>query len=128
MREYGIMSYIIELMKEFARQGFPCLFRRITGLYCPGCGGTRAVLYLLRGNIGRSLWYHPLVGYMAAVLAAEAGSRIWMSRGKGGDREAEKRMFLGNYEAEIYVGIGIIAANWVIKNGVLLAAGVKLIP
>lgn len=39
----------------------PCLFRSQLGLYCPGCGGTRAVLELFRGHILRSLWYHPVV-------------------------------------------------------------------
>ena len=29
----------------------PCKFRLITGLYCPGCGITRACLDILNGNI-----------------------------------------------------------------------------
>ena len=33
-----------------AHRGFaiPCIFNRLTGLLCPGCGNTRAVLALLR--------------------------------------------------------------------------------
>ena len=58
-------------MKWITGQGFPCLFHLLTGLYCPGCGGTRAFLALLRGDLSLSLSYHPLVAYMAAVLAAE---------------------------------------------------------
>ena len=38
------------------------------GLYCPGCGGTRAVLALLRGQILRSLYYHPAVVILSVVL------------------------------------------------------------
>ena len=37
-----------------------CAFRRITGLYCPGCGGTRSFVYLIHGHIIKSLAYHPL--------------------------------------------------------------------
>jgi hypothetical protein len=32
--------------------GPPCVFHLLTGLYCPGCGGTRAILALLAGNVG----------------------------------------------------------------------------
>ena len=33
----------------------PCLFYRVSGLYCPGCGGTRAIRALLEGDqIGRA--------------------------------------------------------------------------
>jgi len=29
----------------------PCPFHAVTGLYCPGCGSTRATYHLLHGNI-----------------------------------------------------------------------------
>jgi hypothetical protein len=29
----------------------PCQFHTLTGLYCPGCGGTRAVYQLLHGRV-----------------------------------------------------------------------------
>ena len=45
----------------------PCLFHEITGLYCPGCGGTRALVKLLQGDIRASLYYHPLVLYGGAL-------------------------------------------------------------
>jgi len=38
-----------------------CFFRKITGLYCPGCGSTRAVWRLLQGDLSGSLRFHPLV-------------------------------------------------------------------
>lgn len=40
-----------------------CLFWQYFGIYCPGCGGTRAVISLLHGRILESAWYHPLVVY-----------------------------------------------------------------
>lgn len=45
----------------------PCVCRSFLGLYCPGCGGTRAVMELLDGHILRSLWYHPIVFYTAGL-------------------------------------------------------------
>ncbi len=39
----------------------PCIFHDVIHLYCPGCGGTRAVLELLHGNFVISLWCNPAV-------------------------------------------------------------------
>ena len=65
------MTEIIEWMTRMTRQGFPCLFHLLTGLYCPGCGGTRAVRAMAAGNLRLSFQYHPLVLYTAAVLTVE---------------------------------------------------------
>ena len=54
---------------------FPaCLFRRLTGFYCPGCGNTRSVLALLHGDFLTSLRYNitPVVlGTVLGLLYAE---------------------------------------------------------
>ncbi|MFW2381799.1 MAG: DUF2752 domain-containing protein [Acidimicrobiales bacterium] len=36
-----------------------CPFRRCTGGYCPGCGGSRAGVALLRGNVTMAWALHP---------------------------------------------------------------------
>lgn len=33
----------------------PCVFHKLLGLYCPGCGNTRALAALLHGDIAGSL-------------------------------------------------------------------------
>lgn len=43
----------------------PCLFHTLTGLYCPGCGGTRALSYMLSGHLIKSFYHHPIVLYAA---------------------------------------------------------------
>lgn len=40
-----------------------CILYEFLGLYCPGCGGTRAVTALFHGKLLESLWYHPIVLY-----------------------------------------------------------------
>ena len=39
----------------------PCPFHAWTGLYCPGCGSTRALYSLLHGDIGHALAMNPLL-------------------------------------------------------------------
>lgn len=51
--------------------GIGCPFRRVTGIPCPACGTSRAVLSLLQGNISLSLYYHPLA--VPLLLAVWAG-------------------------------------------------------
>lgn len=36
----------------------PCAFKLVTGLDCPGCGGTRMFYYLLHGNIPEAARHH----------------------------------------------------------------------
>ena len=116
------MNAIIKWVEFMARQGFPCLFHLMTGLYCPGCGGTRAVRALLRGNLAMSLQYHPLVPYMAAVILLELASL--------GISKATKnpRWYLGHELGFVYGGVAIILLNWIFKNYMLVCRGVDLLP
>jgi hypothetical protein len=64
----------------------PCLFRALTGLDCPGCGGTRMAWYLLHGNLPEAARHHlvalllvPFVvyGYLAWTASRLFGTRPW---------------------------------------------------
>jgi hypothetical protein len=48
----------------------PCAVRALIGMPCPGCGMTRALLALGRGEIGVALALHPLSPLVAAEAAA----------------------------------------------------------
>ena len=42
-----------------------CLVHDLLHIYCPLCGGTRAMIALCRGQLWTSLCYHPLAAYFA---------------------------------------------------------------
>src|SRR5262245_35573031 len=49
-----------------------CVVKLTTGLDCPGCGGTRAFYYLLRGNLPEAARHHALAVFAAPFL-------VWLS-------------------------------------------------
>lgn len=98
----------------------PCVLHSTTGLYCPGCGGTRAVCALLGGHVLLSFFYHPLVPYTAFVggwfMLTQTIERL--SRGK----------IQGMHYRDLYLWLAlfIVLANCLIKNLVLVAGGIAL--
>lgn len=99
----------------------PCLFHTMTGLYCPGCGGTRAVWYLLHGHFLLSLRFHPLVLYTAVILLGEAMAFL------AAKTVRRSKTCLGHEKCLLYVAVGIVAVNFVVKNYFLIRYGVDLL-
>lgn len=115
------MIETVKFLTSIFRQGFPCLFQLMTGYYCPGCGGTRAAVFLLHGEIGKSVQYHPLVLYMAVVAVVEIGSYVLSRTFK------KPGFFVERFAMFTYIGVGIVVVNWVFKN-VMLMRGINLLP
>lgn len=60
-----------------------CLFHRVTGLDCPGCGGLRALHQLLHGQLLEAFRLNPIV-VTAIPLVGWLGIRSWINRRRGG--------------------------------------------
>ena len=54
----GILYY---LFVRFTALGIPCIFRVITGKYCPGCGISRMFIALFSGDVAAAVRYNLLV-------------------------------------------------------------------
>ncbi|BCU77691.1 DUF2752 domain-containing protein [Luteolibacter sp. LG18] len=77
MAPAGLLALLIGIAvsKPWIAANAPqCVFHRLTGLECPGCGGTRAFFALSRGDLSASLRYNP----WALVLVAGLG--IWSAK------------------------------------------------
>jgi len=58
----------------------PCPFRTLTGWYCPGCGSTRALYYLLHGRIDRAFGYNMLMVASLPFLLVNGVTRLFPGR------------------------------------------------
>ena len=98
----------------------PCLFQQMTGLYCPGCGGTRALMALAQGRVGAALWYHtPVVITLALAAIYLFSQTAWRLRGKRG--------WVLRYDRRWpMVLVGLFLANCVVRNVLWLGLGVPL--
>jgi len=55
----------------------PCYFKVVFGIDCPGCGGQRAVLLLLKGDVSASIVaYPPLLPIVFMVLLYFVNKRL----------------------------------------------------
>ena len=84
-----------------------CALKRLTGLPCPTCGSTRAVLHLLGGRVGQAFAAQPLVMLVAAVWTALLGLRVIFAR--------RISLELTRLQRRIAWGVllAALAANWV---------------
>lgn len=94
--------------------GSSCVFHKLFGLYCPGCGGTRAVSLLLHGQILDSFICHPLVPYTVIVCG-------WFLISQTVERISKHRIKIGMRYRDIYlwIALAIVIVNFIAKNALL---------
>ena len=91
----------------------PCFFFEHFGIYCPGCGCTRAFNSLLNFNIFESIYFNPSVFYFAFMsifyIIVQTIDRIL------------KREYTFPYSNKyIYIGICILLLNFIVRNILLI--------
>ena len=108
------MAVISILPIEISDIAGPCIFHQITGLYCPGCGGTRAVIAFAHCRFLKSFYYHPVVLYGGFVYI------LFMVRGMIASLSKEKYPYMKFSFIYIYIAIGIIIIQFILKNILLI--------
>ena len=96
-----------------------CAFKRATGFYCPGCGGTRAVDSLLSGHFIRAFIYHPFVPYCLIMWILYEGSHLFEILHVPHIKGMKFRT------AYMWIGLGILFLNWIVKNVLLIVLNLR---
>lgn len=86
------------------------IFFELTGYYCPGCGGTRAIEALLGGQILKALYFHPGVVYVFFM------GGIYILSHTIGILSKEKIASMRFRPIYFYILIVIILVQWMVKN------------
>lgn len=104
----GLVIFVVYF---FDIELWPCLFHVTTGFFCPGCGGTRAVKYMLTGHFLKSLYYQPAILPATVVflifMVTHTIQRIFP---QGRIKGIRFRMVY------VYVFLGLLVLNIIMKN------------
>lgn len=82
-----------------------CPFEALTGIPCPGCGMTRAILNLVAGDIGGAAAYNPFCFFLVFTVAVSILPSRWLAK-----VSPAVRKFLPYYYMSVLI---LVLAFWV---------------
>jgi hypothetical protein len=114
-----VAGFVVVTLLLKDREEMQCAFYSLIGLYCPGCGGTRAVYSLLRLRIFDAIKYNITVPFGAFVYIYY-NVRAFIA-GLKNDTEYFKNQ---KYPLCIVL-VAVLLLNFVLKNVLLLFFGIR---
>ena len=97
---------------------YPCLLKEIFHIYCPGCGGTRAINELMHFHFLKSFLSNPIVIYLAGIyLYYYIGTTLAILY-KG------RRIFFHAGNWMWIMGLIIIVLNTILRNYLAIKYGI----
>lgn len=107
----AVPFFELVILPKLIQAHIGCALLTLFGVYCPGCGGTRAFNAMLHGHFLQSLWYHPLVPYSVALYFIFMSSWTLARFGLFGIKKGIA--FRSGY---MYGMIAIVVVNFIVKN------------
>ncbi len=108
--------------KELSFSKETCAFPLYFHIYCPGCGGTRAIRYLMRGDVIRSFMAHPIVLYLLILYIQSVCVSIYTIFIK---KDMVVRYYVRIWE--LWVLLGIVVGSFLIRNLLLIFFGIDFL-
>lgn len=88
-----------------------CPFKWVTGVPCPGCGGTRALLAILHGHFIEALSINPL---SVLIIAFAFIAPVWLFVNCYRGTNSLQRVMRGEWSKPTMIIVAIvIIANWI---------------
>lgn len=82
----------------------PCIFHKLTNLYCPGCGITRMIEALINLNVYQAIRYNPLVFILLILGVIYIIVCIF------------KKSFIKISANKLVMLVGVIFLFWILRN------------
>ena len=106
----ALVSAAVGVESWTGRPAPTCVFKHVTGCPCLTCGGTRAGMSLVHGDLFSALAWNPLVAGLLVFGPMWLTARWAMSR----DREGTRRYLSPRGRATAWmIGVAAVGANWV---------------
>ncbi len=108
----GVVSAVVLYCFDPSQGGiYPvCMFHRMTGLMCPGCGSLRAIHQLLHGHLATAFQFNPLLVTLTP-LVVWSGLAAWR-RGRTRLAAAQGSMLTSGKWLWLCLGLGLAFTVW----------------
>lgn len=118
----ALLAVILRVLHLSLTDIFPsCILYRFTGLYCPGCGATRALMAFVKGHPVQSFLYHPAVDYVGVIC-------VWFMISQTIEKITHGRIRIGMKYHDYYLWIllAILILHCLIRNILKLFWGIEI--
>ena len=101
-------AILVALVSGYLGIGFPqCSFKKLTGLPCAFCGGTRSLRAIAHFHFAEAFWLNPLV--TISTFVSLAGAILWGIA----PRAYDWAIFRSKKFPLLVIGLTLVALNWI---------------
>ncbi len=116
-----VYGHITEKAMAAGEEAVSCVFKNNMHLYCPGCGGSRSLVYLLDFNLFKSFVFYPALP-ISLLFILDIDLRAFISFVKNDPRP------LHSFNTKFLIIIPIvIIITFITRNVALVAFGIDIL-